>query len=144
MSNPRLVANLRRRLVQAVATYRAEGRKLAGLDADALQEAFVAALDAWAASRPDSGRTLNDVNAEYMVRRQAAPLERMVGVVGCLANGAGGDPPLKSLHKEPVVVIAVGRILFAPCLGMLMVSNCCGGDDETRAVRDTILALARA
>jgi hypothetical protein len=131
--------------VQTVEHYPADGRKFAGLDDDALRERFVLAFEAWVATdHPDIGRTLNAVSAEFLLRRKPAPIERIADKVVKVFEGYGGDPP-KSLDREPVTVIALGRWLFAPFMGSLLLADRDDDDERAAVSRDfrSIVAAAR-
>jgi hypothetical protein len=130
--NPALAVHLRRTLVAAVETYRAGGRKFAGLDGEALQERFIRAFDAWVCGQPDGALALNDAAAEYLLRRKPAPIEQIAGQLGLLLQGCGRDNP--NLDREPWVLITLGRLLFAPFMGALLVAR--GEPDGAAQSRD--------
>jgi hypothetical protein len=131
--NPALAVYLRRQLVQAVETYCRNGRKFAKLDGEALQERFISAFDAWVSGQPDAALALNDAAAEYLLRRRPAPIEQIAGQLGLLLQGSG-RATAASLDREPVVVVSLGRLLFAPFMGSLSVAN--GEPDDAALARD--------
>ena len=67
-------------LDEIVGMYRADGRALAGLADDELDASFVDTVDAYIADprTPARFRAFNDVAAEYVLRRRAAPVLRVV------------------------------------------------------------------
>jgi hypothetical protein len=121
---------LRRQLVEAVETYRQRGRALADLDDAALQQRFVEAFDAWCRGEADGA--LNDVNAEYLLRRKPAPLEVTTDRLAIVYDGSGGDNP--NLNREPRVLVALGRWLFSPFIGALLTAKV--EPDEAAVRRD--------
>jgi len=126
--NPRFAAYLWGRLRQAGENYQAHGRRFATLDGEALRQRFVLAHKPWSAypDHTDTGREVNDVSAEYLLRRQDAPVELIAEEVGVTFIGSGWhsrrEMP-KALAETPVITIAVGRMLFAPFLGALLTSS---------------------
>jgi hypothetical protein len=132
--NPAFAAELRTRLRQAIESYVVRGRRFAGLDDGALSRRYVLAVKAWCAHQghPDVAREVNEVSAEYLLRRKDVPIDLIrddvaVGLEGC-GEGWGAERKYpKNLEKEPVVTIAVVALdypwLFAPFLGALLSSN---------------------
>src|SRR5262252_8867811 len=119
--NPRFAVYLRKALVSAVEIYRAAVRSLAALDDAALQERFLAAFASWYDAGPDGDRALNEVSAEYLLRKKPAPLELVIDkVCSVIAGRSEVHKNKKSLDREPLAVIAIGRVLFAPFVGGLL------------------------
>ena len=115
-------------LDEVVAMYRAAGRPLASLTDGDLDTHFVDTVEAYIADprNPARFRAVNDVAAEYVLRRRAAPAERVVR----LKEGteiAGNQPHKPKLavsiglpgYGLPLVVLAFGRYAVIPAIGIL-------------------------
>ena len=138
--NPAFAVFLRRQLVRAVDAYRADGRKLAKLDDAALRDRFLSAFDGWFAAAPDGCRALNDACSEYLIRRQDAPIQRIVDRVVWVLKGSSSDN--SNLSREPVVAIALGRWLFAPFMGALLLAD--RDDEDIEAARRDLGSITQA
>jgi hypothetical protein len=130
--NPLFAVFLRRQLVRAVEAYRKDGRKFARLDGEALQKRFISAFDAWVCGEAGGALALNDVNAEYLLRRKPAPLRLTLDRIAEVFAGSSRDNP--SLAREPQVLIALGRWLYAPFVGGLLAAK--DEPDDAAATRD--------
>jgi len=110
---------------ETVNMYKADGRPLAPLSADALDDRFRTELLAYA---PDQGnrersRTLNSIAAEYLLRRTRAPIEPEFGdyELVCLTL-IGPDRPelLPDLIKaQPFALFTFGRVSAIPALAAI-------------------------
>jgi hypothetical protein len=103
-------------LDEVVAMYRAAGRPLASLADGDLDAHFVDTIEAYIADprNPARFRAVNDVAAEYVLRRRAAPAERVVRLKE-KAEIAGNEP-----HK-PKLAIMLGELPGYEDLGLPMV-----------------------
>jgi|HubBroStandDraft_3_1064219.scaffolds.fasta_scaffold78727_2 hypothetical protein len=131
--NPAFAVFLRKQLLQAVEIYRHRGRALAELDDAALQQRFVEAFDAWCRGAADGALMLNDVNAEFLLRRKPAPLKTTTDRVAIVFDGNNGDGN-PNLNRKPRVVVALGRWLFSPFIGAVLAAT--HEPDEVAASRD--------
>jgi len=139
-------------LDEVVAMYRAAGRPLASLTDDALDASFVDTVEAYIADprTPARFRAVNDVAAEYVLRRRDAPILRVMR----LKEGTEAER-LNQPHKRklaafgfgrprdnlPMVVLAFGRYGTIPGLGEIFLPE---GSDEYPGRRDKILTMAEA
>jgi hypothetical protein len=130
--NPALAVYLRRQLTGAVETYQQNGRKFAKLDDEAMQQRFIRAFDAWVSGEPDGALALNDAAAEFLLRRKPAPIAQIADQLGLFLQGCGPDNA--NLRREPLVVVSLGRLLFAPFMGALLVAK--DEPDEAAQSRD--------
>ena len=134
-------------LDEVVAMYRAAGRPLASLTDDALDASFVDTVEAYIADprTPARFRAVNDVAAEYVLRRRAAPVERVVR----LKEGTEGEA-IDQPHKHklsvfiaipgyedilPMVVLAFGHYGTIPAAGAIFLP---AGSDEYPASWDKL------
>jgi hypothetical protein len=120
-------------LDEVVAMYRAAGRPLASLTEGDLDAHFVDTVEAYIADprNPARFRAVNDVAAEYVLRRRAAPGERVVRLKEG-AEIAGNQPHKPKLvvwldrlpgYEDldlPMVVLAFGRQAVIPALGAIL------------------------
>ena len=140
-------------LDEVVAMYRAAGRPLASLTDDALDASFVDTVEAYIADprTPARFRAVNDVAAEYVLRRRAAPVERVVR----LKEGTEGEA-IDQPHKHklsvfiaipgyedilPMVVLAFGHYGTIPAAGAIFSPE---GNDEYPASWDKLTGPERA
>ena len=133
-------------LDEVVAMYRAAGRPLASLTDGDLDAYFVDTVEAYIADprNPARFRTVNDGAAEYVLRRRAAPVERVLR----LTEEAEEDAEIAAInqpHKPkltvviggllrrsedldlPMVVLAFGRYAVIPAIGAIA---CPEGNEE--------------
>src|SRR6516162_6665936 len=96
--------------------YRAGGRGLAGLGDDELDAQFLAVFRGYAADQADPTRfrALNDVAAEYVLRRRSAPIELVARELVSFVDLSGYE------ERLPLVLLAFGQFLVIPGLGMLL------------------------
>ena len=103
-------------LAEVVDMYRAGGRGLAGLGDDELDAQFLAVFRGYAADQADQARfrALNDVAAEYVLRRRSAPIELVARELVSFVDLPGYE------ERLPLVLLAFGQFLVIPGLGMLL------------------------
>ena len=134
MSSPFLEHRVPELLDEVVAMYRAARRPLASLTDDDLDAYFADAVEAYIADPRNAARfrAVNDIAAEYVLRRRQAPTERMVR----LKEEVEKEPEYAAInqpHKPklslfiplpgydlglPVVVLAFGNFALIPALGI--------------------------
>jgi hypothetical protein len=134
VSSPFLEHRVPELLDEVVAMYRAAGRLLASLTDDDLDAYFADAVEAYIADprNPARFRAVNDVAAEYVLRRRAAPVVRVVrlkkGTEAAalnqpdkpkLADVIGGLIPGAEVFGLPLVVLAFGRYAVIPAIGAI-------------------------
>jgi hypothetical protein len=103
-------------LAEVIDMYRASGRGLAGLEEDELDAQFLAAFRAYAAEQADPARfrAINDVAAEYVLRRRSAPIELVARELVSFVDLPGYE------ERLPLVLLAFGHFLVIPGFGMLL------------------------
>jgi hypothetical protein len=118
-------------LDEVVAMYRAAGRPLASLTDDALDASFIDTVEAYIADprAPARFRAVNDVAAEYVLRRRHAPVEQVVRLKEGTEIKAIDQPHKRKLlvllddlpgHENlPMIVLAFGRYGTIPGLGAI-------------------------
>jgi hypothetical protein len=126
-------------LDEIVGMYRAGGRLLAQLPDDELDARFVDTVDAYIADprTPARFRAVNDVAAEYVLRRQKAPVEQLVRLKEGTEIEAINQSDKRKLcvfivipgYEDilPMVVLAFGRYGTIPGLGVIFLPE---GSDE--------------
>ena len=132
-------------LDEVVGMCRAAGRSLAWLADDELDARFVDTVEAYIAEprTPARFRAVNDVAAEYVLRRRDAPVEQVVR----LKEGAPPEtmPRRRKLsvfltrsgyETLPMVVLAFGRFGTIPAIGAIFIPD---GSDEDPPSWDTKL-----
>ena len=132
MTSPFLEHRLPELLAEVVAIYRAAGRPLASLTEGDLDTHFVDTVEAYIADpqSPARFRAVNDVAAEYVLRRRAAPAERVVRLKEGteIAGNQPHKPKLAIILGElpgyknlglPMVVLAFGRYAVIPAIGAI-------------------------
>jgi hypothetical protein len=139
-------------LDEIVGMYRAAGRPLARLTDDELDASFIDTVEAYIADprTPARFRAVNDVAAEYVLRRRDAPVLRVMR----LKEGTEAERINQPLKRKlaafgfgrprdnlPMVVLAFGRYGTIPGLGEIFLPE---GSDEYPAPRDKILTMAEA
>ena len=125
-------------LDEIVGMYRAADRPLARLTDDELDVSFVDTVQAYIADprTPARFRAVNDVAAEYVLRRRNAPVEQAVRLKE--------EAPLKKINLGrklvafidiptyenhlPLVVLAFGRFAVIPAVGAILTPE--GSDDD--------------
>ena len=125
-------------LDEIVRMYRAADRPLARLTDDELDVSFVDTVQAYIADprTPARFRAVNDVAAEYVLRRRNAPVEQAVRLKE--------EAPLKKINLGrklvafidiptyenhlPLVVLAFGRFAVIPAVGAILTPE--GSDDD--------------
>jgi hypothetical protein len=134
-------------LDEIVGMYRADGRALAGLADDELDASFVDAVDAYIADpqTPARFRVVNDVAAEYVLRRRAAPVLRVVRLREGTEDEAINQPDRRKLsvfivipgYEDilPMVVLAFGHYGTIPAVGAIFRPE---GSDEDPASWDKL------
>jgi len=140
-------------LDEIVGMYRADGRALAGLADDELDASFVDTVDAYIADprTPARFRAVNDVAAEYVLRRRAAPVLRVVRLREGTEDEATNQPDKRKLcafivipgyeNILPMVVLAFGRYGTIPGAGAIFLPE---GNDEYPASWDKLTGPERA
>ena len=131
MNSPFLEHRVPQLLEEVVAMYRAAGRLLASLtDAD-LDAHFVDTVEAYITDprNPARFRAVNDVAAEYVLRRRDAPIERVVRCKEATEDEAINQPDKRKLsvfievpgfeNILPMIVLAFGRFGTVPGLGAI-------------------------
>jgi hypothetical protein len=118
-------------LDEVVGMYRAAGRPLAQLADDELDVGFIDTVEAYIADPRTSARfrAVNDVAAEYVLRRRAAPIERVVRLREGPEDEAINQPDKRKLsvfievpgfeNILPMIVLAFGRFGTVPGLGAI-------------------------
>jgi hypothetical protein len=103
-------------LAEVVEMYKGAGRRHGGLGDDELAAEFQAAFEAYAAAQGDreQSRRLNDVAAEHVLRRRDAPLKLVAGRLVSVVSIPGYE------KKLPAVLLAFGRVMCIPFLGMVV------------------------
>ena len=116
MSSPLFDHRVPELLTEAVALYENRGREFGDLGDDELAAQFRAAFRAYAGDydNPDMSRPVNEVAAEYTLRRRDAPLDLVISELASWTDIPGYERQL------PVVLLAFGHILCIPALGMLL------------------------
>ena len=154
MNSPFLEHRVPQLLEEVVAMYRAAGRLLASLtDAD-LDAHFVDTVEAYITDprNPARFRAVNDVAAEYVLRRRAAPAERVVRLKKGTEAAAINQPHKPKLAifiglvgREdqnlllPMVVLAFGGYAVIPAIGAIAAPE---GSEESHAEFRWLLGLS--
>jgi hypothetical protein len=126
-------------LQEAVDMYRTSGRQHGELGDELLDAEFCAAFRAYAGDAARSGtsnRRLNDVASEYVLRRRSAPIETVARDLVWFIELPGYEDRL------PLVLLAFGRIMCIPALGMLLRLESDRHDDASQADFDWLLGLS--
>jgi hypothetical protein len=134
-------------LDEVIAMYRAAGRPLALLADDELDAHFVDTVETYIADprTPARFRAVNDVAAEYVLRRRDAPIERVVRCKEATEDEAINQPDKRKLcafivipgceNILPMVVLAFGRYGTIPAAGAIFLPE---GSDEYPASWDKL------
>ena len=156
MNSPFLEHRVPQLLEEVVAMYRAAGRLLASLtDAD-LDAHFVDTVEAYITDprNPARFRAVNDVAAEYVLRRRAAPAERVVRLKKGTEAAAINQPHKPKLAifiglvgpgfedqnlLLPMVVLAFGGYAVIPAIGAIAAPE---GSEESHAEFRWLLGLS--
>ena len=139
-------------LDEVVGMYRAAGRPLASFTDDALDASFVETVEAYIANprNPARFRAVNDLAAEYVLRRRDAPILRVMRLKEGTEAERINQPHKRKLvafgfgrprDNLPMVVLAFGRYGTIPGLGEIFLPE---GSDEYPSRRDKILTMAEA
>ena len=140
-------------LDEIVRMYRAADRPLARLTDDELDVSFVDTVQAYIADprTPARFRAVNDVAAEYVLRRRAAPVLRVVRLREGTEDEATNQPDKRKLcafivipgyeNILPMVVLAFGRYGTIPGAGAIFLPE---GNDEYPASWDKLTGPERA
>jgi hypothetical protein len=139
-------------LDEIVGMYRAAGRPLSSLADDELDASFVDTVEAYIADprAPPRFRAVNDVAAEYVLRRRDAPILRVMRLKEGTEAERINQPHKRKLaafgfgrprDNLPMVVLAFGRYGTIPGLGEIFLPE---GSDEYPGRRDKILTMAEA
>ena len=111
MNSPFLEHRVPELLDEVVAMYRAAGRPLASLTDGDLDAYFVDTVEAYIADprNPARFRTVNDGAAEYVLRRRAAPVERVLR----LTEEAEEDAEIAAINQpqKPKLTVVIGGLL---------------------------------
>jgi hypothetical protein len=153
MNSPFLEHRVPELLDEVVAMYRAAGRPLASLADGDLDAHFVDTVEGYIADprNPARFRAVNDTAAEYVLRRRAAPAERVVR----LKKGteiAGNQPHKPKLAifiglvgpedqnlPLPMVVLGFGGYAVIPAIGAIAAPE---GSEESHAEFRWLLGLS--
>jgi hypothetical protein len=114
---------------EAVDLYRRDGRRLAGLDDKQLSREFLAAFKRYVKDQGNRAttRALNEIAAEYVLRRSAAPIGSAADQLSWIIAVSGSE-----IEQLPLVLLAFRYILCIPALGMILVPNEEQGDEAAR------------
>ena len=101
-------------LDEVVGMYRAAGRPLASFTDDALDASFVETVEAYIANprNPARFRAVNDLAAEYVLRRRDAPILRVMR----LKEGTEAER-INQPHKRKLAAFGFGRPRDKPADG---------------------------
>jgi hypothetical protein len=116
---------------EVVDVYRAAGRPLASLSDQDLDERFVSEVENYIEDPQNAARfrSVNTTAAEYMLRRRAAPVAKVLRLKKGSEHEARNQPHKPKLavfldvpsedYRLPMVVLAFGRFAVIPALGAI-------------------------
>ena len=133
MTSPFLERRVPQLVDEIIELYRAEGRPLASHTDEDLDARFVECVEAYIADPRDPARfrAVNTTAAEYVLRRRAAPVAKVVRLKRGAEHEALNQPQRRKLsvfldvpslpsgQDLPMVVLAFGQFAVIPAIGAI-------------------------